>query len=48
MINRLGFNSEGQAAVLARLALRAAEGGIVGINIGANRESRTAPAITCA
>ena len=38
VINRLGFNSEGQAAVLPRLASRAAEGGIVGINIGANRE----------
>jgi dihydroorotate dehydrogenase len=39
VINRLGFNSEGEAAVLARLAARAAEGGIVGVNIGANRDS---------
>ena len=33
-INRLGFNSEGAAAVLARLAARARQGGIVGVNIG--------------
>jgi dihydroorotate dehydrogenase len=39
VINRLGFNSEGAQAVLARLAARASEGGIVGINIGANKES---------
>jgi len=37
VINRLGFNSEGEAAVLARLAARAARGGIVGLNIGANK-----------
>src|SRR5262249_56139106 len=35
----VGFNSEGAAAVLRRLAARAHEGGIVGVNIGANRES---------
>jgi dihydroorotate dehydrogenase len=39
VINRLGFNSEGADAVLRRLAARANEGGIVGINIGANKES---------
>ena len=39
VINRLGFNSEGAAAVLRRLAARANEGGIVGVNVGANRES---------
>jgi dihydroorotate dehydrogenase len=39
IINRLGFNSEGAATVLRRLAARAKEGGIVGINIGANKES---------
>ena len=39
VINRLGFNNEGEAAVLARLAARANEGGIVGVNIGANRDS---------
>jgi len=39
IINRLGFNNEGMEAVLARLARRADGGGIVGINIGANRDS---------
>src|SRR5262249_39728740 len=35
----LGFNSEGGDVVLRRLAARTDEGGIVGLNIGANRES---------
>jgi dihydroorotate dehydrogenase len=39
VINRLGFNSEGADVVLRRLAARVNEGGIVGINIGANKES---------
>jgi dihydroorotate dehydrogenase len=39
VINRLGFNSEGAEAVLTRLAARANEGGIVGVNVGANKES---------
>ena len=39
VINRLGFNSEGADAVLARLAARANEGGIVGVNVGANTDS---------
>ncbi|TMJ27531.1 MAG: quinone-dependent dihydroorotate dehydrogenase [Alphaproteobacteria bacterium] len=39
VINRLGFNSDGAPTVLRRLAARAKEGGIVGINIGANKES---------
>lgn len=39
VINRLGFNGEGAAVVLARLAARASETGIVGVNIGANRDS---------
>ena len=39
VINRLGFNNEGALAVLRRLAARAGEGGIVGVNIGANRDS---------
>ena len=40
-INRLGFNNEGAPAALARLAARARahEGGVVGVNIGANRNS---------
>jgi len=38
VINRLGFNSEGRDAVLARLAARR-PAGIVGVNVGANKES---------
>jgi dihydroorotate dehydrogenase len=40
VINRLGFNSEGGQAVLARLAARAGAGGLVGVNVGANKESQ--------
>ena len=39
VINRLGFNNDGRATVLARLAARANLAGIVGVNIGANRDS---------
>jgi dihydroorotate dehydrogenase len=47
VINRLGFNSQGADAALKRLAARAqapsrpsrAGGGIVGINVGANKDS---------
>ncbi len=39
VINRLGFNSEGADAVLRRLAARANRGGIVGVNVGANKDS---------
>jgi dihydroorotate dehydrogenase len=39
VVNRLGFNNDGAPAVLARLAARANEGGVVGVNIGANRDS---------
>jgi dihydroorotate dehydrogenase len=39
VINRLGFNSEGAAAVLRRLAARTNKGGIVGVNVGANKDS---------
>jgi dihydroorotate dehydrogenase len=38
IINRMGFNNEGCQAVLARLSARRG-GGIVGVNIGANRDS---------
>ena len=38
LINRLGFNSEGHDAVYARLAKREKRG-IVGVNLGANRDS---------
>src|ERR1700756_4469154 len=39
VINRLGFNSEGADVVLRRLATRAKVGGIVGINVGANKDA---------
>ena len=39
VINRLGFNSHGASAVLRRLAARAGAGGIVGINVGANKDT---------
>src|SRR5215510_1094533 len=39
VINRLGFNSEGAEVVLRRLAARADRGGIVGVNVGANKDS---------
>ena len=42
VINRLGFNSQGADVVLKRLARRAnaaGSGGIVGINVGANKDA---------
>ncbi len=39
IINRFGFNSAGHSAVLVRLASRPPRG-ILGVNIGANRDSR--------
>jgi dihydroorotate dehydrogenase len=39
IVNRLGFNSAGHSAVLVRLASRLPRG-ILGVNIGANRDSR--------
>ncbi|MCY7281258.1 MAG: quinone-dependent dihydroorotate dehydrogenase [Sphingomonas bacterium] len=39
VINRLGFNNRGQAAAADRLALRDPTRGVVGINIGANKDS---------
>jgi dihydroorotate dehydrogenase len=38
VINRMGFNNGGQAAALERLRLRKRQG-IVGVNIGANKDS---------
>lgn len=38
LINRLGFNNDGHAAALARLQRRAS-GGIIGINVGANKDA---------
>lgn len=39
VINRLGFNNEGHEAALARMRARSGRGGVVGVNIGANRDS---------
>lgn len=39
VINRMGFNNAGAEAALERLNARAARSGIVGINIGANKDS---------
>lgn len=39
VINRMGFNNGGGAAALARLQARAGREGIVGVNIGANKDS---------
>ena len=49
VINRLGLNSAGVEAVAARLAARARAGGIVGINIGANKDAvdRAADYVAC-
>ncbi|GAA4008112.1 quinone-dependent dihydroorotate dehydrogenase [Sphingomonas swuensis] len=38
VINRLGFNNQGQQAALAKLRARRG-GGVVGVNIGANKDS---------
>jgi dihydroorotate dehydrogenase len=39
VINRMGFNNDGADIVLRRLAGRAHLGGIVGVNLGANKDS---------
>lgn len=39
VINRMGFNNGGHDAAEQRLRARAAKGGVVGINIGANKDS---------
>ena len=39
VVNRLGFNNDGAETVLRRLASRAHLGGIVGVNVGANKDS---------
>lgn len=39
VVNRLGFNNEGHEAMERRLAARVGRGGIVGVNIGANKDS---------
>ena len=44
LINRLGFNSGGLDAALSRLARRRRDVGIVGVNVGKNRDSTDAVA----
>lgn len=39
VINRLGFNGGGHEAALPRLKARRARGGVVGVNIGANKDT---------
>jgi dihydroorotate dehydrogenase len=39
VINRLGFNNDGAEAVLRRLAGRAHLSGIIGVNVGANKDA---------
>ena len=39
VINRMGFNNGGMDAARARLAERAGRAGVVGVNIGANKDS---------
>ncbi len=39
VINRFGFNNCGHQAALARLIERRAKGGVVGVNIGANKDA---------
>jgi dihydroorotate dehydrogenase len=44
VINRMGFNSGGLDALVARLAARRGRGGIIGVNLGRNRDSTDAAA----
>jgi dihydroorotate dehydrogenase len=39
VVNRMGFNNDGAEVVLRRLAARAHHGGIVGVNVGANKDT---------
>lgn len=39
VVNRMGFNNDGAEAALARLKRRAGRPGIVGVNVGANKDS---------
>ncbi|RIK83969.1 MAG: dihydroorotate dehydrogenase (quinone) [Hyphomicrobiales bacterium] len=39
VVNRLGFNNEGHGACLKRMEARQGRGGILGINVGANKDS---------
>jgi dihydroorotate dehydrogenase len=40
LVNRLGFNNEGADAARARLGARGGLAGVVGVNVGANRDSK--------
>lgn len=44
VINRMGFNNEGMAAVARRLKLRQRSDGILGVNLGKNKETTDAAA----
>jgi dihydroorotate dehydrogenase len=44
LINRMGFNSGGLDRVIERLRVRRREAGIVGVNVGKNRDSEDASA----
>jgi dihydroorotate dehydrogenase len=44
VINRMGFNSGGLGPLIARLEARRGAGGIVGVNVGRNRDSTDAVA----
>lgn len=39
VINRFGFNNDGHAAAFTKLHARKARGGIIGVNIGANKDA---------
>lgn len=43
VINRMGFNNEGLDVVVSRLAARQQRHGIIGANLGANKESNDRP-----
>ena len=44
IVNRMGFNNEGAAALAARLATRDRSRGVVGVNIGINKDTTDAAA----
>ncbi|AXS39637.1 quinone-dependent dihydroorotate dehydrogenase [Breoghania sp. L-A4] len=39
VVNRLGFNNEGHAVLRTRLEARKGRGGIIGVNVGANKDT---------
>ncbi|MCK4938949.1 MAG: quinone-dependent dihydroorotate dehydrogenase, partial [Rhodospirillaceae bacterium] len=44
VINQMGFNNQGHAAVAGRISARTSGGGIVGVNLGKNKDSSDAAA----